>query len=66
MLFGAGNSVSIEATPDHDLRFILFSGKALHEPISWGGPIVMNTREELDLAFDELRKGIFIKHKPTV
>lgn len=66
VLFGAGNSVSIEATPDHDLRFILFSGKALHEPISWGGPIVMNTREELDLAFDELRKGIFIKHKPTV
>jgi len=66
VLFGAGDSVTIEATPDHDLRFLLFSGKALHEPIAWGGPIVMNTREELDLAFDELRRGTFIKHNPTI
>lgn len=65
VLFGAGDSVSIEATPDHDLRFILFSGKALHEPIAWGGPIVMNTRAELDLAFEELRNGSFIKLNPT-
>lgn len=66
ILFGAGDSVSIEATPDRDLRFILFSGKALHESISWGGPIVMNTREELDLAFEELRNGTFIKRNPTL
>ncbi|MFY9115791.1 MAG: pirin family protein [Bacteroidales bacterium] len=43
-------------------RFILLSGKPLMEPISWGGPIVMNTREELDLAFRELENGTFIKH----
>lgn len=66
VLFGAGDSVSIEATPDRDLRFILFSGKALHEPVAWGGPIVMNTREELDLAFEELRNGSFIKRNPTM
>jgi len=66
VLFGAGESVTIEATPDRDLRFLLFSGKASHEPIAWGGPIVMNTREELDLAFDELRRGTFIKHNPTI
>ena len=66
VLFGAGDSISFEATPDRDLRFILFSGKALHEPIAWGGPIVMNTREELDLAFEELRNGSFIKRKPTL
>ena len=66
VLFGAGDSVSIEATPDRDLRFILFSGKALHEPVAWGGPIVMNTREELDLAFAELRNGTFIKRKPIL
>lgn len=64
VLFGAGDSVVIEATPDRDLRFLLFSGKALHEPIAWGGPIVMNTREELDLAFEELRNGTFIKNNP--
>ncbi|MEN6418427.1 MAG: pirin family protein, partial [Clostridiaceae bacterium] len=28
----------------------------------WGGPIVMNTREELELAFEELNRGTFIKH----
>lgn len=66
ILFGAGDSITIEATPDRDLRFLLFSGKALHEPIAWGGPIVMNTRDELDLAFDELRKGTFIKHNPNL
>ena len=66
ILFGAGDSVTVEATPDRDLRFLLFSGKALHEPIAWGGPIVMNTRDELDLAFDELRRGTFIKHNPNL
>jgi len=66
VLFGAGDSVSVEATPDRDLRLILFSGKALHEPVAWGGPIVMNTREELDLAFEELRNGSFIKRNPTL
>lgn len=44
-------------------RFILLAGKPLREPISWGGPIVMNTREELNLAFEELDNGTFIKHK---
>ncbi len=43
-------------------RFVLLAAKPLHEPVSWGGPIVMNTREELELAFDELDKGTFIKH----
>ena len=66
VLFGAGDSVSIEATPDRDLRFILFAAKALHEPVAWGGPIVMNTREELEHAFDELRNGTFIKTKPIL
>ena len=64
VLFGAGDGVQLEAAPDKDLRVILFSGKALHEPIAWGGPIVMNTREELDLAFEELRNGSFIKRNP--
>ena len=44
-------------------RFILLAAKPLLEPVAWGGPIVMNSREELNLAFEELDKGIFIKHK---
>ena len=47
-------------------RFLLIAAKPLHEPVSWGGPIVMNTKEELDLAFRELEEGTFIRHKdPT-
>jgi redox-sensitive bicupin YhaK (pirin superfamily) len=44
-------------------RFVLIAGRPLHEPVAWGGPIVMNTREELSLAFRELDAGTFIKHK---
>lgn len=64
VLFGAGDSVALEAPPVRDARVILFSAKALHEPVAWGGPIVMNTRAELDLAFRELQDGTFLKDKP--
>ncbi|GAB1373403.1 pirin family protein [Bacteroidales bacterium] len=43
-------------------RFVLLTGKPLGEPVAWGGPIVMNTKEELQHAFDELDSGTFIKH----
>jgi len=39
------------------------AAKPLKEPVAWGGPIVMNTNEELDQAFDELDNGTFIKHR---
>lgn len=42
-------------------RVLFFAGKPIREPIAWGGPIVMNTREELDQAFAELRDGTFIR-----
>ena len=45
------------------LRFLLISGKPIGEPIAWRGPIVMNTNEELMVAFEEYRNGTFIKHK---
>ena len=62
VLFGEGDAVKVASMPDAGLRFMFFSGKPLHEPVAWGGPIVMNTREELELAFRELREGTFIKH----
>lgn len=60
-LFGPGDSVDLEATAREGARLIVFSAKPLREPIAWGGPIVMNTDAELQLAFDELRRGVFIK-----
>ncbi len=47
-------------------RFLFVSGKPLNEPVAWGGPIVMNTQEELEKAFQELDEGNFIKTDKTV
>jgi redox-sensitive bicupin YhaK (pirin superfamily) len=44
-------------------RFLLVSGRPLREPVAWRGPIVMNTEEELRLAFAEYAEGRFLKHK---
>lgn len=57
-----GNSLEIESLED-DIQILFISSDKLEEPISWGGPIVMNTKEELDLAFKELRDGNFLKEK---
>jgi len=46
---------------DEGIRFLLVSGKPIEEPVAWYGPIVMNTDAELQLAYDELRNGTFIK-----
>lgn len=60
VLLGEGKEVEIEAR-DGALRALVCSGKPLHEEVAWGGPIVMNTREELQNAFEELESGTFIK-----
>jgi quercetin 2,3-dioxygenase len=60
-LFDEGDEI-LFATREDPVRFILISGEPLHEPIAWRGPIVMNTEEELDLAFQEYANGTFIKH----
>ena len=63
-LFDDGDHVAIFA--EHEpVRFLLISGKPIGEPVAWYGPIVMNTEEELELAFEEYRNGTFIKHKKT-
>ena len=43
-------------------RFLLISGRPLHEPIARYGPFVMNTQEEIQQALEDLRKGTFVKH----
>ena len=46
------------------MRFLLVSGKPIGEPVAWHGPIVMNTQDELRVAFEELNSDTFIKYKP--
>lgn len=60
VLFGDGESITITTGAD-PLRMLLISGNPLNEPVAWHGPIVMNTREELRLAFEEFQNGTFIK-----
>ena len=57
-----GSSLSIK-NKDKKAQILYISSKALNEPISWAGPIVMNSKEEIKEALDELNKGIFIKEK---
>ena len=57
VLFSEGDEISVSSESDKQLRFMFCSAKPLKEPVSWGGPIVMNTREELNEAFKELDKG---------
>jgi redox-sensitive bicupin YhaK (pirin superfamily) len=60
VLFSHDDKFWIKAA-DQGVRFILLSAKPLKEPIAWGGPIVMNTKEELNSAFRELDNNTFIK-----
>jgi redox-sensitive bicupin YhaK (pirin superfamily) len=55
-----GKEIMFEAD-EGGARFLLASGEPLHEPVAWGGPIVMNTEEELEEASLELRKGTFVR-----
>lgn len=61
VLLGEGDAVTVRAPEDGGARFIYFMAPPIHEPIAWGGPIVMNTQEELDAAFRQLRNGTFLR-----
>jgi redox-sensitive bicupin YhaK (pirin superfamily) len=58
----SGDQIEIKATDDK-AQVLFISSKRLDEPVAWGGPIVMNTREELNQAFDDLRRGTFLRDK---
>lgn len=58
--FGRGDEITVQAGPN-GIRFLLVSGAPIQEPVAWHGPIVMNTKAELQQAMAELRNGTFIK-----
>jgi redox-sensitive bicupin YhaK (pirin superfamily) len=60
VLFDRGDEVTVQAG-EQGIRFLLVSGKPIEEPVAWHGPIVMNTQDELQQAFAELRGGTFIR-----
>jgi quercetin 2,3-dioxygenase len=62
VLFDDGDEIVV-STEGHKVRFLLISGKPIGEPVAWYGPIVMNTNEELRIAFEEYQQGTFLKYK---
>jgi redox-sensitive bicupin YhaK (pirin superfamily) len=55
-----GEEIAVSAV-EEPLRFLLVSGRPIGESVAWYGPIVMNTQDELRVAFEEYHKGTFIK-----
>ncbi|MDG6928321.1 MAG: hypothetical protein JRN01_07655 [Nitrososphaerota archaeon] len=62
VLSESGNDIQVKSG-ESGARFLLLAGKPLREPVAWYGPIVMNTKDQLEEAFIELDNGTFIKHK---
>lgn len=60
VIFDDGDEVAI-STQDRPVRALFVAGKPIGEPVAWHGPIVMNTQEELRIAFEEYENGTFIK-----
>lgn len=55
-----GDFVKIQANSEYT-QVLFISSTSLNETISWGGPIVMNTKAELQQAFKDLEEGTFLK-----
>lgn len=59
--FSDGDWLRVRAGAESGVRFMLMSGAPFQEPIYPYGPFVMNTREEIQQALDDLRNGVFVR-----
>jgi redox-sensitive bicupin YhaK (pirin superfamily) len=61
-VLGRGDFVTVDADAHQDsrtptLEVLVLGGRPIREPVAWGGPFVMNTRTEVQQAFEDFRKG---------
>jgi len=50
---------TLSTGPNESLGAVLFAGKKLKEPITWHGPLVMSTKQQIEDTFAKLRQGSF-------
>ncbi|MGH3935557.1 MAG: pirin-like C-terminal cupin domain-containing protein [Pseudonocardiaceae bacterium] len=61
-VFGPGDIVTVAGAMYQESRHpaldvVILGGAAIREPIAWGGPFVMNTRDEVRQAFEDYQAG---------
>ena len=61
-VLGPGDRIKVFASRGA-ARFLLLAAPPIDEPVAWQGPIVMNTREELETAFKEYRQDRFVRSR---
>jgi redox-sensitive bicupin YhaK (pirin superfamily) len=61
-VLGAGDVLTVSADREQEsrspnLEVLVLGGRPIREAVAWGGPFVMNTREEVLQAFEDVRRG---------
>jgi len=61
-VYGDGGAITLAAAAEREsrspeLEVLVLGGRPIREPVAWGGPFVMNTRDEVMQAFEDFQAG---------